>query len=101
MNYLYEFNRILKIFPNKVIIIDFWADWCSPCNIFSPIFARAQEDHSSDFIFVKINVDDNPRIVQHFKITSISTTLFLKKDQILKKLIGNVNFETLRQMLEN
>jgi len=95
-----EFNKLLKDFPDKIIVIDFWAEWCAPCKLFAPILAKAHEEYSIDFIFVKINVDENPMIAQYFGITSIPTTLFIKGEHILRKFLGAVNFEVLKQILE-
>ncbi len=95
-----QFNQLLKDFPDKVVIIDFWAIWCAPCKLFAPIFAKAQQEYLMDYIFTKVNVDENPEIAQYFGIASIPTTLIIKGGKVLRKLVGVVNFETLKQILE-
>ena len=95
-----EFNDLLKDFPEKVMVIDFWANWCAPCKVFTPIFERAYQEYSKDFIFIKVNVDETPMIAQHFRITSIPTTLFVKRGEILRKFAGVVSYEILKQILE-
>ncbi len=94
-----EFNKLINDFPDKIIIIDFWAIWCAPCKIFSPIFERLYREYSHEFIFVKINVDKNPMIAQFFGISSIPTTLFTKGGKILRKFIGVLNYESLKHFL--
>jgi thioredoxin 1 len=92
--------RISNEFNDKIIIIDFWAVWCSPCKVFAPIFEKLQREYYSDFIFAKINVDENPFIAQNFGISSIPTTLLLKNSQVLRKFVGVMNYNTLKQVLE-
>jgi thioredoxin 1 len=95
-----ELNKLSSEFDNKIIIIDFWAVWCSPCKMFAPIFEKIQQEYSGDFIFAKINVDENPMVAQRYGIASIPTTLFLKAGQPVRKLVGVVNYSTLKQLLE-
>ena len=95
-----DLNRFLKDFPEKVIVIDFWAKWCAPCKIFASTFERAYREYSKDFIFAKVNVDENPKVAQYFGITSIPTTLFIKGGDALRKFVGVVNYKTLTQILE-
>jgi thioredoxin 1 len=95
-----EFNQLLKDFPDKIMVIDFWAEWCSPCKLYAPIFAKAHQDYSIEYIFIKINVDENPIIAQYFGISSIPTTLFVKEGEVLRKFVGNVSFEILELILE-
>lgn len=93
-------NKISQEFSDKVIICDLWAVWCSPCKMYSPIFEKIQAEYYQDFIFVKINVDENPMIAQRYGVSSIPTTLFLKGGQPLRKMVGVVNYTTLKQLLE-
>jgi thioredoxin len=96
-----EFDKLIRDFPDKIIIIDFWAVWCSPCKMYAPIFKKAFEEYSRDFIFAKVNTDENTRIAQHFGISSIPTTLFIKNGNAIRRFAGVVNYETLRQILES
>ncbi len=95
-----EFDNLLKEFPNRVIVIDFWAVWCGPCVMFAPIFEKLQQVHGQEFIFVKLNVDENPSIAQRYRITGIPTTLFIKNDKIVHKIVGAVNAEYMERVLE-
>jgi thioredoxin len=95
-----EFNKLLNDYPYRAIIIDFWATWCAPCKIYGPIFEKAQQEYAKDFIFLRINVDNNPNITQLYGIKSIPTTLILKEKQIIRKFSGVVDFEILKQILE-
>ncbi|KKN25811.1 hypothetical protein LCGC14_0880990 [marine sediment metagenome] len=95
-----EFNKLLIDFPEKIVIIDFWAVWCSPCKIFAPVFKKLHQEYQNDFLFVKINVDDNPNIALKYRVSSIPTTVFLKRGKLLKSIVGSVNYTALKLILE-
>ena len=95
-----EFNQLKVDFPDKILIIDFWAVWCSPCMMFAPVFEKIQKEHYQDFIFVKVNVDEVSSIAQDYRITGIPTTLFIKNDKVIHKVVGAVNEEYMRRVLE-
>lgn len=96
----YDLNKLKEDFPDKIVVIDFWAVWCAPCKLYAPIFEKLQKEYYRDFIFGKINVDENPMIAQYFRISSIPTTLFIKEGLLLRKFVGVMNYETFRQFLE-
>ncbi|MFX0048231.1 MAG: thioredoxin [Candidatus Hermodarchaeota archaeon] len=95
-----EFTKLKTEFPDKILIIDFWAVWCSPCMMFAPVFEKIQKENYQDFIFVKVNVDEVGSIAQDYRITGIPTTLFIKNDKIIHKVVGAVNEEYMRRVLE-
>ena len=95
-----DLAKLKDKFNDKIIIIDFWAVWCSPCKMFAPIFEKLQQEYNKDFIFAKINVDENPLIAPSFGISSIPTTIYLKDGQLLQKYVGVMNYTTLKQVLE-
>jgi thioredoxin-like negative regulator of GroEL len=79
----YESNNLLKNFLDKIITIDFWAERCDPCKLFAPFIVKVYQEYSIDFIFMKFNIYENPKIAQYFGIGSIPTTLFIKEGNIL------------------
>ncbi|MFW9784445.1 MAG: thioredoxin [Candidatus Heimdallarchaeota archaeon] len=95
-----DLTNLTKQFSDKIIIIDFWAVWCSPCKMFAPTFEKLHQEYYRDFIFAKINVDENPLIAQYLGISSIPTTVFLQNNQVLRKFVGVMNYGTLKQIFE-
>ena len=64
---------ILK--DNKVVIIDFWAQWCGPCKAFGPIFEEVAKEKDGLVKFVKVDVDKNSKVAALYNIRSIPTVL--------------------------
>jgi len=95
-----EFNKILKDYPKNIVIIDFWAVWCGPCMFFAPVFKKLHEEFKKEIIFVKVNVDENNAISTKYNITGIPTTLFIKNGDVVNKVIGALNYEQMKQVLE-
>lgn len=77
---------ILK--DNKVVIIDFWAQWCGPCKAFGPIFEEVAKEKDGLVKFVKVDVDKNSKVAALYNIRSIPTVLFIKNGQVVKTRIG-------------
>ncbi len=63
---------------NKIVIIDFWAEWCGPCKRFAPVFEESSEKHT-DVCFGKINTEDQQELAAHFSIRSIPTLVIFRE----------------------
>lgn len=75
-------NIELVLEQNKIIFLDFWASWCEPCKVFSPIYERVAEKHS-DLFFGKVNSETELLLSQDFQIKSIPTLVILKEGTII------------------
>lgn len=97
-NYNFE-NQIKK--TNKLILIDFWASWCNPCQILTPIIEELEKEYKETILIAKVNVDNNQDISKKYEIRSIPTLLFFKNQQILDKIIGVVTKEEIKKKINN
>lgn len=95
-----DFNVLVQKYPEKVIILDFWAEWCGPCKTFAPVFERLQEEYSDKYIFGKVNVDKNSKLAQRFGISGIPTTLFVKNGDVIHKKVGATNYKGMQAVLQ-
>ena len=72
-----------------LVLIDFWAAWCGPCRMQTPILEKlAEEVHEDELKIFKMDVDANPATPAEFGIMSIPTLLFKKDGKVVKKLVG-------------
>ena len=72
-------------------MIDFWATWCGPCRIVSPIVEQLAEEYQEKGLRVgKLDVDSNPSVTTRFRVTSIPSILFFKDGELVDKVIGAV-----------
>lgn len=95
-----ELAQLSKDYPDKRIIIDFWAIWCGPCKVFGPIFEQLQKEYHRDFIFCKINIDENRELAIEYRVSSIPTTLFLRNGKTLSKIVGTLSYNSFKAVLE-
>ena len=100
LNTIQEYNKLLEKYPENVIIMDFWATWCAPCKMFAPIFEQLQQEYSNQFIFTKVNVDYSQILANHYRITGIPTTLFVKKGKEINRIVGTTSYQKMKHYLE-
>ena len=81
-----NFSELLQ--DNKLIIVDFWATWCGPCRMLSPILDEVEEEMADKISVVKVNVDDADEIAAQYRIMSIPTLIFFKNGQVVDKTVG-------------
>ena len=80
-----NYNDIIS--SNKTILIDFYADWCGPCRMVSPIVDEIAEENP-DILVGKINVDDDPELAMEFGVTSIPMLVVMKDQKIVDQSVG-------------
>ena len=71
-----EFAGVIE--NNKIVILDFWAEWCGPCKAYGPVYERVSNE-CEDVIFAKINTEEEPQLGRMFNIRSIPTTIAFKE----------------------
>lgn len=83
----------------KLILVDFWADWCNPCKIISNILDDIFNEYSSKIIIGKLNIDKSNKTAILYNIKSIPTLILFKNKKILNKHIGLISKKKLKDFL--
>jgi thioredoxin 1 len=79
-----SFDDVIK--SNGLVLIDFWAEWCGPCKMVSPILDEISKEHG--ILVGKLNIDDNPLKPVEFSVSSIPTMLLFEDGVVIKTIIG-------------
>jgi thioredoxin 1 len=90
-----------EILENKVIsVVDFWAPWCGPCRIVSPVIDELAKEYEGKVKIGKINVDENSQIASQYGVMSIPSVLFFKNGQPVKTMVGAQSKESYKQEID-
>lgn len=90
-----EFDEMIK---TGYTLVDFFADWCGPCKMLSPLLEEVSEEYK-DIKFVKVNVDDNMDLAERYTIMSIPTVYIFKDNELIHSLTGYTNKDGLRNFI--
>ena len=82
----HEFEQILA--TDKTILIDFYAEWCGPCQTLLPILETVSTDYENNLEVVKINVDQHPDLAAQYGVRSIPRVFFIKNKTIVDQFVG-------------
>jgi thioredoxin 1 len=84
---------------NDIVIVDFWAPWCGPCQGFAPVYEKVAEDYP-DITFTKVNTEEQQEIAASFEIRSIPTLMVFREQIIVFAQPGALPEGSLRQLLD-
>ena len=85
---------------DKPVFVDFWAEWCGPCRMVSPVVEELAGDYDGKVKFVKVNVDKANELASKYNVFSIPTLLLLNKGEIIAQQIGAGSKETYQNMID-
>jgi thioredoxin 1 len=85
---------------DKPVLVDFWAPWCGPCRMLSPVVEKVAGQLGERVRFVKMNTDENPSVAGQYGISGIPCLILFKGGQAVDRIVGFVPEQTIRQMLD-
>ena len=90
-------QEVLK--SEKKVLIDFWASWCGPCRMLTPIVEEIAKDAPPDVVVGKVNVDEQPELAVKFGVMSIPTLLVFQNGQLIDTSVGVKSKQAILKML--
>ncbi len=90
----------LVVKSEKIVVLDLWAEWCGPCRMIEPHIEKMSEEYAEKALIGSVDVDSNPEIPTKFGVMNIPTVLFLKKGELVDKVVGAVPKKVLVDTLE-
>jgi thioredoxin 1 len=79
-------TEVLK--SDKTVVVDYWAEWCGPCRMVSPVLEEIAAEHADKIDVVKVNIDENPLLAQRYQILQIPTLNVFSGGEVVKQVIG-------------
>ena len=92
-----NFDDIMK--TDKKVLVDFWAAWCMPCRMMSPVVDKIAEEHD-DFLVGKVNTDEQQELAVRFGIMSIPSLLVFHNGEVVNQSVGVISEEEVLQLLK-
>ncbi len=84
----------------KLVLVDFWAEWCAPCRMVAPVVEEISEEYEGDLQVTKVNVDQNQQVAVEYGVRSIPTLAFFKNGEMVERVVGFKPKEELKKMID-
>lgn len=93
-------EKVINASKEKLVIVDFWAPWCGPCNMLKPILEKVKEEYGDKFELVKVNVDDNAETANKYGVSGIPDVKFFKNKEIVDGFVGLVSEDQVKEKID-
>lgn len=93
-----NFHTVLSQ-TDKPVLVDFWAEWCGPCKMMSPIVSQMASEYSGSAYFAKLNTDQNRRIAAQYQVMSIPNFIVFKGGKPMGQIVGAVGKQGLASLI--
>lgn len=88
-NYIFDTNektfekQVIQASQTQPILVDFWAEWCSPCRMLTPVLEQLVKEYDGQWLLAKVEVDDNMHLAGHYKLRGFPTVLLFDQREII------------------
>ncbi|MCU7210300.1 thioredoxin [Turicibacter sanguinis] len=94
-------NEFRSKIEDGIVLVDFYAQWCGPCRMISPVLEQLHEEYDGKVKFVKVDIDVNPETAKEYGVMSIPNLLIFKDGELADRLLGFKPKQTLQQWINN
>ena len=94
-------NEFRSEIEDGIVLVDFYAQWCGPCRMISPVLEQLHEEYDGKVNFVKVDIDVNPETAKEYGVMSIPNLLIFKDGELADRLLGFKPKQTLQQWINN
>jgi thioredoxin 1 len=91
-------DRVLK--SEEPVLVDFWAEWCVPCHMVSPVVEEIGQDKGESLRVAKLNIDENPEVTRRYGVMSIPTLMLFKDGEEKARMVGARGKEALLKEID-
>jgi thioredoxin len=92
-------NAVIK--SHIPVLVDFWAPWCGPCKMIGPLLDEIAKESGERFRITKVNIDDEPALMQRFNVRAVPTLLFFSGGEVHDQLVGGAPKKAILEKLES
>lgn len=93
-----EFEKTLS--ENNLVLVDFFATWCGPCQMFSPVVEQVSQKYQDKLTVVKIDIDENSDIAEKYTIQSVPTSILFKNNNVVERVSGMMSLSQCSDLIE-
>jgi len=93
-------EKVVEASKEKLVVVDFWAEWCGPCNMLAPTLDNVVESFGDKVVLVKLNVDQNPEIANKFNVNAIPDVKFFKDGNLVDSFVGVQSEDKIKGLIE-